>query len=717
MTSTIILKQNNTSGSAPSAGSLVAGEVAVNTADGVLYTKHTDGTVKTVAPVNISNLPIIRPSLLLDFANSKTIDPRITFTRASTATYTGADGLIKNAASGEARFDYNPITGESLGLLIEEQRTNLLTYSENFDNAAWAKAGLTVAINSAIAPDGTLTADKIVESATNGGHYIEMGGVTTVTNTSLTFSFYVKAVEKTNNLYVQIYDSNTANYLRITIDLGNKSFVSSASAGTASLVSGSITIASNDWLRVTISGIPASSNSGSLYACRISFLKNDNSNLIYTGDGTSGIYLWGAQLEQGAFATSYIPSADSFTSRASTGTFIGSNGLIQSAATNVARYNYNPLNLALPPKLLLEPASTNLLTYSEQFDNAVWENAGGNTGIAVTANNTTSPDGNTTADRITNDAGAISLFYYNVPVTASSTTDYTVSIFVKAGTATKFTFNCYYPNNSEDNLQFDLTTGTYLGGGTTNNQPSITSVGNGWYRISYVLTRDSTGSRTSLLFRGWGFSGATRGAGVIGEYYYAWGAQLEQGAFPTSYIPTTSAQVTRAADVSSSAQATRAADNAVMTGTNFSSWFNQSEGTVLCTSDSHATATTNASIFAFYDNPSSGNLVDAWHQTDNNLITRVRTNSQDTIVTVPAVLSNNVKHIMSIGYKSTDSYFINNGTSGLASATAFSFSNAITNLSLGMNQIGTWQMNGHIAKIAYYPKRLSNAELQSITTQ
>jgi hypothetical protein len=74
--------------------------------------------------------PSIRPTLDLDFANTKTLDPRITFTRASGGSYVGADGLIKYAGVNEARFDHDPVTGESLGLLIEEARTNLFTRSD-----------------------------------------------------------------------------------------------------------------------------------------------------------------------------------------------------------------------------------------------------------------------------------------------------------------------------------------------------------------------------------------------------------------------------------------------------------------------------------------------------------------------------------------------------------------------------------------------------------
>ena len=242
----------------------------------------------------------IRPSLLLDFANSKTLDPRITFSRASTATYFGKDGLLKTAASGSPRFDYAPITGESLGLLIEEQRTTLLTYSEQFDNAVWTKNDSTITANSAIAPDGTMTADKLVQNNANTTHLVKQGATTTNTN-PITATVYVKAAERTN-VTIQIQESTTfSRYAFCTIDLiaGTSGIVTVA--GGASSASSSCTPIVNGWhkcsLTVTLGGTDPNSQL---------VIIDGTSLATYTGDGTSGIYIWGAQLEVGAFPTSYI---------------------------------------------------------------------------------------------------------------------------------------------------------------------------------------------------------------------------------------------------------------------------------------------------------------------------------------------------------------------------------------------------------------------------
>ena len=88
--------------------------------------------------------PSLEPSLNLNFIRNNRLDPRITYTRSTTATYVGSDGYIKTAAINEPRFEYDPVTLAPLGILLEGPRTNLLTYSEQFDNPAWVKTNATI---------------------------------------------------------------------------------------------------------------------------------------------------------------------------------------------------------------------------------------------------------------------------------------------------------------------------------------------------------------------------------------------------------------------------------------------------------------------------------------------------------------------------------------------------------------------------------------------
>jgi hypothetical protein len=264
------------------------------------------------------NFPEEGPTLNLNFAGSRTLDPRITFTRTSSATFMGRDGLVKIAPANSARFDhrYNSTTGEveSLGLLIEESRTNLLLRSEDFSN--WTVTNGSVQSNVITAPDGNVTADKLVENSSTGNKEVNRGSITFTSGTSLTYSCFVKAAER--SLFrlaatTGFFDSGTQAYFDLT-------------TGTVSLIVGGVTSASiipypNGWYRCIATMLPTSSGTGNVFITLISGVSSN-----YTGDGTSGIYIWGAQLEAGAFPTSYIPTTTSTVTRtADNASITGSN--------------------------------------------------------------------------------------------------------------------------------------------------------------------------------------------------------------------------------------------------------------------------------------------------------------------------------------------------------------------------------------------------------
>jgi hypothetical protein len=133
------------------------------------------------------------PALDLDFINNP-LDSRITFTRASTATFFNSAGVLTSAAVNAPRFDYNPSTLAPRGLLIEEQRTNSELYSEDFANAHWQKNQATVTSNVIIAPDGNLTGDKLITNSglPNGQVFAT---VALTASTTFTFSCFAKAGE------------------------------------------------------------------------------------------------------------------------------------------------------------------------------------------------------------------------------------------------------------------------------------------------------------------------------------------------------------------------------------------------------------------------------------------------------------------------------------------------------------------------------------------
>ena len=254
--------------------------------------------------------PIIRPSLTLDFANSQIFDPRITFTRASSGTRTNERGLIESLASGVPRIDFDPVTGECRGLLIEEARTNLLTYSEQFDNAAWAKFRSTITANVATAPDGTLTGDKLVEDTTTSNTHGLYSASYTATGVTLTASIYAKAAERSR---VRLEIGNFLDGAAVaTADLSDGS-TSGVGSGTSDYtnVSATCTSVGKGWYRCTLTATKGNTNSTS----HVVVYLDNGTTVSYTGNGTSGVYLWGAQLEVGAFPTSYIPSTSASVTR------------------------------------------------------------------------------------------------------------------------------------------------------------------------------------------------------------------------------------------------------------------------------------------------------------------------------------------------------------------------------------------------------------------
>jgi hypothetical protein len=230
--------------------------------------------------------------------------------------------------------------------------------------------------------------------------------------------------------------------------------------------------------------------------------------------------------------------------RSTTATYYNSSGVLSTAAINAPRFDYNPSTLA-PLGLLIEQSSTNLLTYSQIFGS-------GGGWIAITStpvdNQAAAPDGTITAALWTYTTGRIQR--------VATTTSSTFSIYVKPLTATAIGIDTAGAG-AADLVVFNLTSsGSVTSLGSNNTSASITSVGNGWFRI--VVTRGATtGSNLYINLN----------AGVSAGNYLLWGAQLEALAFPTSYISTTSAQVTRVAD------------NASMTGTNFSGFYNTAQGT------------------------------------------------------------------------------------------------------------------------------------------
>ena len=260
-----------------------------------------------------TDFPNVRPSLDLRFALAKKLDPRITFTRGSTGTYFGPDGLMRTAGVNEPRFDHDPITGQSLGLLIEESRQNLFQYSDQFDNAYWSKGNLrgTLTADQTTAPDGTTTADLYQEDTTANGRYLSRA-ISFTSGTSYTVSIWAKqAPGSTRYLGLVLPTAGFGVNVTASFTLSGVGSYTISTSGTAT--SAGIQAYSNGWYRCYLTSQATVTTSVGVQ------LRLSNSSITgtpnYTGDGTSGFYLWGAQVEAGAFPTSYIPTTASTVTR------------------------------------------------------------------------------------------------------------------------------------------------------------------------------------------------------------------------------------------------------------------------------------------------------------------------------------------------------------------------------------------------------------------
>jgi hypothetical protein len=221
------------------------------------------------------------PSLDLRFAETKSLTDWIsgqdlmTVSRASSGTFTDSAGILQTAAVNSRRIDHNPLTGECLGLLVEEQRTNLVTSSATFQpSSAGNPASYTV---DQVAPDGTTTASR--QTAANPRTFIDYQGIA---NAQYTFSVYAKAASGTATIALQLKNAASDTVI------ATESYVTLTAA----------------WRRLTVTG----TTNGATAGARIEVIGP-------VVGAPSGTVFWGAQLEAGAFPTSYIPTTTATATR------------------------------------------------------------------------------------------------------------------------------------------------------------------------------------------------------------------------------------------------------------------------------------------------------------------------------------------------------------------------------------------------------------------
>jgi hypothetical protein len=266
---------------------------------------NNDGTPAFLAYSAKTYLGGVAPYHWLDFINNRALyagadvgnvtqATGYSFTRASDGYYTNSDGTLTNFGSGALR------RGDR-GVLIEGSRTNLCLQSQTLDNATWSRIGSTVTANAIAAPDATTTADKLVEDTSTGAH-IAFQAISFVSGTTYTASIYAKAGERTRLNIICV----TGFLVNASFDLANGTILGTPT-GTAL-----IETLANGWYRCSVSIAAAATAAGNLQFRLI----DTGTNTSYTGDGTSGLYLWQADLQAGAFPSSPIVTVAASATRA-----------------------------------------------------------------------------------------------------------------------------------------------------------------------------------------------------------------------------------------------------------------------------------------------------------------------------------------------------------------------------------------------------------------
>jgi hypothetical protein len=378
---------------------------------------------------------------------------------------------------------------------------------------------------------------------------------------------------------------------------------------------------------------------------------------------------------------------------------------MRTAGVNEPRFDHDPIT-GQSLGLLIEESRTNLLTSSIP-QAGVWSSVN----TTLISNSEIAPDGTQTATLINSDL-TYGARYINRNSSLTTATNYTQTFFVKAGTTR---FVQVAPSTgfaSTIFANFELS-GDGIIGTSTVDSASIQRFPNGWYRIRVTQISTSTTSGRMLLVLGTSLTNARLPDTPVLSCY-VWGAQLEVGAFPTSYIPTTASTVTRSVD------------NGVMRGTNLSSWYNSTEGTFFTDIKSSTSFISgiNASPFAIV--ATSNTIIIGNYNTGNSFwLFRNSIGTNNAFFNTTMSVSSNRKSIATYRTGASDYYTAAFGGSNIKDSTtntASTFPKTGTlrtdqsYLELNPNRSGLVPLNGTISRLTYYPIQLTNQQLINLTS-
>jgi len=585
------------------------------------------------------------PSLDLRFADNKSLVDAttgaqlVTFTRASSGTFVDSQGTIRTAV------------------------TNLMVRSEEFNDASWAKLNVTVTANSITAPNGTLTADTITDSSDGSAttHLLTTTTLSFVSGLAYNLSIYAKAGTLDGTAILFPSSAFTSNLsARFNLQTG---VVAASDSG----VSAQIVSVGDGWYRCSAVATATAAASSTIQVRTATATTS-----FYQGNGTGTIFLWGAQLEQSSTVGEYVPTT--------------------STINSAPRFDHNPTT-GESLGLLVEEQRTNLLLRSEEFDGATWTKVR----ASVTANAIVAPNGTLTADKLVENTDN-NTHVIEQAVTLPENVNVVYGFYVKK--AERSIVRIQFLNKANTACRAYFNVDTAVVSDQSNATGSIVNVGDGWYRCSISFNSGSGATATTGLIGPATVAGTPSYAGDGTSGIYLWGAQLEAGAFPTSYIPTTTATVTRSADVAS------------ITGSAFSSWYRQDEGTVFAELVPRTFA--NLTGVASADDNSSNNRVAVRTTTSSLANLRVGASgvAQADFTASPTLIAGVLTKIAG-GYK-TDDFAISANGSTAASDTSGTSPTLANQLTIG-TAVGNSAVNAPIRRITYWPRRLGNEVLQGIT--
>jgi hypothetical protein len=550
----------------------------------------------------------------------------LTFSRASSATRVASNGYI------------------------EKVRTNLALYSQDFTNAAWSiNNNLTITSNNTTAPDGTNTADLAYINSSNNFCYLAQ--MFTASSNVYTLSIYAKAQNKN---VIWLYIEASGAYGICFFDLSDGT--TSITAGGTSTPTSTMTSVGNGWYKCTFTlGSSTALLSGSGFG-----VCDAKGSTYGTASGTSGVYTWGAQLETGDIATDYIATTSAAVS-------VG-------PVSGLPRLDY--LNSTCP-RLLLEPQRTNVLTYSEQLNNAAWALDGNGAGQSVTANYAVSPDGYTNADRVQlNRTGGT---YSRLRQDYVAAGNHTGAIYLKSNTGASQ--KIWMRVNGSAVVKITITTSW---------QRFVVSQGSS---AAFELFIDNTDAEIATI-----------------ADFSAWGAQLEAGAYATSYIPTLGTSVTRVADAASK--------------TGISSLIGQQEGTLywegVLPQVGEGGPSNSSNILNSARNINSNSGFSIQHINGSNSVSALFFVGDGTFTPKISLsagsLPSGTYAKIAFAYKSGSSALYVNGVLAQSSSVIFTSSTTISEIYLNdLNVYFGYPAAQADAQVLLFPTRLSNSDLAALT--